>query len=77
MKRRRLPSPDDIHTAAELLDLRDEAAVARDLALALVLAASAPTLPRDERAALGQVGALIRERLQAIIETLDRLSGAR
>ena len=55
----------------ELLDVRDEVAVAKHLTAALVLACSAPTLPAAERAALSTLGSTVREQLEAVLVAFD------
>ena len=60
--------------ATALIDVRDEVTVIRDLVVCLCLACSSPILPRDERAALGQLGMLVREKVEALAASLGHLT---
>ena len=54
-----------------LLDIRDELAVAKNLAAALYLACDARSMPGDQGAALCELSNLVLGRLTAIIVALD------
>lgn len=54
-----------------LLDLRDDLAVTKNLAAALVMACSTATL--NQCAALGALANVVRERLEAALDVLDGL----
>lgn len=59
--------------AIGLLDARDELAEARQLVVALWLAAQAPTLPSNERAALCAVANVARDKLDLVVARLDEV----
>ena len=56
-----------------LLDIRDEVAVARNFVVCVLLAAQSPTMPSGERAALCAVNNAARERLEGVERALDVL----
>ena len=56
-----------------LLDIRDELAAAKNLAAALHMACDARSMPGGQRAALCEASNVVRERLEALIVTLDQI----